>query len=598
MATIDFEKQSVLIGPNNCGKSTIIDALALVLGRDRMVRNLTEHDFYGSNPNSDQRIKIVVTLVGFENNDPDYNLEWFREGRAVPKWYDPNEKVVEPEKNSPDHLLAAQIAFFARFDWEDLTIESIRCFYDDDSIEDPFDDELVVKVPSGLLSEIGFFLVPTSRTWEKMISFGSELFKRVITNIGQVPGEVIIKERDRLRNPDTPLDSTKELGEMVNRINQDLSRLFPQHPKLQLRLTRTDCESLLETIIPHYELDDGFSLPASRHGTGILSLQTIMLLLEYGRFRIEQGKNLIIAVEEPEIHLPPGLQRILLHRIESVTDQSITTTHSPNIAAYYRPTEVFVLSKINGELKANPLVEKPLTHDTCNGVRKLLRDNRFSVVSALMHEYLIIPEGRIDFEWLQNLTTCVEVNSGGNMQEKCEYTLFGCVSGIIPTQDSAILPTFEVLSKVKSDLVVLVDGDSAGDEYIEMLIEIPEPPRCIIQWARGWVIEDVVFWILEPKIEEFISSLSNYLGYTISSKDELKELLKNKSGRDRLGIKGDYQAYEFITGEISEHKECVERAKELLDSLSQVILYPEKENKHYTKKDVSSEKCSVLVWKP
>lgn len=47
---VDFTDHSVPIGPGNCGKTTIVEALALLFGRDRLVRNLTEHDFYGENP--------------------------------------------------------------------------------------------------------------------------------------------------------------------------------------------------------------------------------------------------------------------------------------------------------------------------------------------------------------------------------------------------------------------------------------------------------------------------------------------------------------------------------------------------------------------
>ena len=51
------------VGPNNCGKSTIIEALALLLGRDRLIRDLTEHDFFGSDPVAADRISIVATLI-------------------------------------------------------------------------------------------------------------------------------------------------------------------------------------------------------------------------------------------------------------------------------------------------------------------------------------------------------------------------------------------------------------------------------------------------------------------------------------------------------------------------------------------------------
>lgn len=47
---VRFSPHTVLVGPNNCGKTTVIEALALIFGRDRMIRRLTEHDFHGSNP--------------------------------------------------------------------------------------------------------------------------------------------------------------------------------------------------------------------------------------------------------------------------------------------------------------------------------------------------------------------------------------------------------------------------------------------------------------------------------------------------------------------------------------------------------------------
>ena len=81
-AIIRFGEHDVVVGPNGSGKSTIIDALSLVFGRTRLVRDLTEHDFYGSCPEATSRIRIVATLGGFAGNDPDQHDGWFREGRA------------------------------------------------------------------------------------------------------------------------------------------------------------------------------------------------------------------------------------------------------------------------------------------------------------------------------------------------------------------------------------------------------------------------------------------------------------------------------------------------------------------------------------
>lgn len=72
---VRFSSHTVLVGPNNCGKTTVIEALALLFGRDRMIRRLTEHDFFGSNPQPADRIQLVATVIGFEGDDPGQHLD-------------------------------------------------------------------------------------------------------------------------------------------------------------------------------------------------------------------------------------------------------------------------------------------------------------------------------------------------------------------------------------------------------------------------------------------------------------------------------------------------------------------------------------------
>jgi predicted ATP-dependent endonuclease of OLD family len=86
-ADIRLDDHTAIIGANSSGKSTIIDALSLVFGRSRLVRELTEHDFCGSCPTATCRIRIIATLGGFGGNDPNTHYDWFREGRENPGRY-------------------------------------------------------------------------------------------------------------------------------------------------------------------------------------------------------------------------------------------------------------------------------------------------------------------------------------------------------------------------------------------------------------------------------------------------------------------------------------------------------------------------------
>src|SRR3546814_9481224 len=103
-----FHELTTLIGPNNAGKTTITEALALVLGRDRLVRPLTEHDFHGSTPEALDRIKIVATLTGYVPNRSDQHPDWFRWGRATIKWLDADTGEVKPESTKPTDQLRSE----------------------------------------------------------------------------------------------------------------------------------------------------------------------------------------------------------------------------------------------------------------------------------------------------------------------------------------------------------------------------------------------------------------------------------------------------------------------------------------------------------
>ncbi|WDQ98436.1 AAA family ATPase [Devosia sp. J2-20] len=338
---VSFANHTVFVGANNAGKTTILEALALLFGRDRMVRALTEHDFFGSNPEAPDRIRLIATLVDFTGDDPAQHLDWFRDGRGIPKWWNSVDDSVHPQRADPQWRLACQVAFTARFDRHSLEVETARYFHDDDGVGDVFTDDVAIAFPGHLVREIGLFLVPASRTWDRTLSFGSELFRRVVAAGGGQPSASVLGERDRLRQPEASLENDENLSPIVARLNEELQGFFRGMPRLHLRVTSTDSDGLLEAVIPHYAREDmALPLPARRHGSGMLSLQHLLLLLQFGRIRSENHEGFWMALEEPELHVPPAMQRRLVSRIQSLSTQTFVTTHSPMVAALSDPAGV------------------------------------------------------------------------------------------------------------------------------------------------------------------------------------------------------------------------------------------------------------------
>ena len=166
------------------------------------------------------------------------------------------------------------------FKRSDLNGDIIRYFHDDDAIVEPFDEEVVQIVPPRLLGELGFFLVPAHRTWDKLVSFNSELFRRILDSSGSLEATEILAERDRLRLDEHRVDLQGSLKGLRDGINTELKHLLSRDPSVELRLTGTDSESLLYALIPHYRYGGSVFITAGRNDSGLLSLQTALLVLQ------------------------------------------------------------------------------------------------------------------------------------------------------------------------------------------------------------------------------------------------------------------------------------------------------------------------------
>ncbi len=554
---VRFGKHPVLVGDNNAGKTTLIEALTLLLGRDRLVRELTEHDFYGSFPQEADRIKLVATITDFPNDDPEQSSQWFREGRAVVKWLDETSGTVHPIRGNLAWKLCCQIAVQARFDNESLAVEMHRYFHDHDEPVDPFAEEMPAVVPGKLIQELSFYLVRASRTWDKVFSWGNELFKRTILTAAAQPASALLAERDRLRAPNQPIDADPGIEPLIQNLNNELALSFANAPQVQLRLTGTDSRSVMEAVSAHFAASDGFSIPAARQGSGLVSMQGLLLLLELGRARAAGGGEFLMALEEPEVHLSPSAQQRLVQRVQALSTQTFVTTHSPLVASMADPTSVLILKKHHGVLSAEPFLETPLPTTAQNWQRKFFQHSRIDVLSALMQPFLLVPEGRADFQLLRCILKPLMMTTGwvDSMSRP-----FGIEVGVVPTEDAKVVETYQLMSRLHGQVCCLVDGDGEGQRYVERLLATLAPPAAVIRWNDGAMIEDAIGWILAADEATVIANLNIPPMAPFTSAADVVDYLKEK--------KMDIVAYEIVAEAVAATPACRERAAELLSGLA------------------------------
>ncbi|MBU1098511.1 MAG: AAA family ATPase [Bacteroidetes bacterium] len=586
---IIFSDNAVLFGANCTGKSSIIDALTITCSKTPIHKELSEYDFFNANPKSSERFRIIVTIGGFSNNTPDDNLDWFRDGRAITKWWNKNQKTITINKENDDDLLCCQVGLAGRFDFLDLSVDTIRYFHDDDIQVDPFDEDKIVPFPSRLLDDIGLFVLPTLRLRENIISFNSYIFKNLLNKISNLPSDYIIKERDKFRNPEEPIEEISGIKEVVSRINDSFKELLPLNPELKLKFTQTDAESILRIISPHYSIDSKTALPAKRHGSGLLSLQFLLLLLELGKIKKQNGESFILLIEEPEIHISPNIQNQLIYKSFKDSDQVICSTHSPQIASFFSYTETIFLSNNKGSLFSKPFRNDLLTNDATQAQRKIFIDNRDIFIKSLLYPNLIIPEGRIDYEWLSKLISITESNEAYNLKQPKENS-FGTLYGVIPTHNASIVDTYKELSGFNKNIIIIVDGDTQGSAYISDIKAKITSPIIIIQWGDSFTMEDIIAFILKADETAVIKQIKENIDNSINTFEEFLAKLKSENE-----YKGNYLVHLEIASIIRNNGLCVLRTISFLEKLNKTIMdvlagpISELDNR-------STDQCKIVVW--
>lgn len=586
-AEIVLGRHCVLVGANNAGKTTIIDAISLVLGRGDLRHRLFEYDFYGGSPTPSSRITITAVITGFDSNNPaDYPDLFHHERGGVPMWWDTSDTMlhVEPENG---RLLAVEVGFCARFDDELLEDEYLPYFVEDDG--DPFLEEDLRRVRRGFIRDVGLFLVPARRTWDALWSFRSSLFRKVLESEKAVPGRSIRLLRDSLRQPSSRLEDEQPFTSLVQRLNRELDAfLRPETAELCFRPTAGDTPAVLDSIVPHVQSRAGIHLPIGHHGSGVVSLQTLLLLMEFGRRRREADDNFILAAEEPELHLHPGQHRRLVGRIRGVASQSIVTTHSPQIASFYRPSEILVVhTSRDGVLTAQPLLA-PDERPERNPLIRLFTLYRAEVCEAVMNDVVVVPEGKTDFRWLRGLALESITAEGWDPTATEQAAL---PLGVLPTQSSSIIETVQMLMPAVPRLLPLLDGDVAGRQYIKRLRQLTSSPKRVVRWKNEWTIEDVVAWVLNAE-DMNLGEVKHLLLDTDITPATLASSLRSDS------LKSRWDQQEILAGLVGTSVARATRARRFLNGLAHIGLGTEPDSLFIQDARLSTAETEVWIFDP
>lgn len=401
-----FADNTLLVGGNNVGKSTVCEALDLVLGPERTSRRpvVDEHDFHRSTYVDADKKPVPIIIRAVVVDLPDEARRRF--GGHLRRWNDTDRSFVDDLENGAEHAddegvtWALQVSFRARYDAVEDDFEADTFFEHPLPELDELDDEEASSLGEGRdrftrahKRLCGFVYLRALRTGSRALGLQrGSLLDTVLRLSEEGSAEMWMETLRQMRDLDPAIGAIPDLESLLTQIreraggfvrlagNEDATAFFASD------LTREHLREVVRLFVATGPSDH--AVPFTRQGTGTVNLLVFALLTMIAD--LKERQSVIFAMEEPEIALPPHTQRRVARFVKREMGQAIVTSHSPYVIEQFEPNEIVMLShESGGDVEGMPI-------DPVGIKLKSYRSQRRQFSEAILSRGVLVVEGETE----------------------------------------------------------------------------------------------------------------------------------------------------------------------------------------------------------
>ena len=411
-AELKFDGHCLMVGPNNIGKSTICEALDLVLGPDRTSRfpPIEEFDFYnakyfiqgeveGEEPRAIPiKIEVVLTDINPEvENRCAQHLEF---------WNTAEKRLLDEgeidQANPPLVVSCLRLETIGVYNPEEDEFEA-QTYY---SHSPSAGIDKLDKVGKDVKRMFGFLYLRAIRTGSRALSLERGSLLDVILRLQGSRAGLWEKAIERLRDLDIERDAT-HLDPVLKSIEERLGKYISSEANgraTKLHVSQLTREHLRKTMAFFLSMSsDQTPVPFQHVGTGTLNVLVLALLSFIAELK---PSSVIFAMEEPEIALPPNTQRRIADYLLRSTTQAFVTSHSPFVIERFTPEQTLLLHR---DKNANVTAKKVSEAGDLKG-NDFKRYARRGLTECMLGKGAIIVEGLAEFHALPVAARIMEEN--------------------------------------------------------------------------------------------------------------------------------------------------------------------------------------------
>ncbi len=436
---------TVLVGENNTGKTSVLEALrlCLVAVKSDKACNFTEFDFF-----RDDACKCLASCK------PITLTLTYLETEAYP-WPDHITQALNEVIVGSDYSVI-KLRVSSKFDPDSGEIAQNWCFLDD------ADNEMVSK--NGLIKDLRrlrpFFFQTALRAAKDEFHGQSTYWASFLKNKDIDEATRTVLEDELLAVNRKIVDahaSFKQVAEEVKRISElvavgrvDAVTVDPA-PADVYRCLRYGTEVNLLTA-------SNARIPIRSHGEGTQSLSVLLLFSAYLKTRlqadVDKQAEPIIAIEEPEAHLHPNAVRAVWQLLNDLPGQKIIATHSGDILSEVPLESLRRMNRLGAGTECKAIPGNLLTNEEARKFNHHVRRNRGELLFA--RSWLLV-EGETDVSVFAECAELLEVDLHRLGIRIVECSQAGGPGIFIKVADALGIGWH-----------LVADGDPGGQKYVEV----------------------------------------------------------------------------------------------------------------------------------
>ena len=426
-----LEQNNVLIGENAWGKSSLLDALTLLLSPEFDLYHFVREDFWfppGDIQGREHHLHIILT---FRENEP---------GRHRVRRYRPLSSCWVPCDDGYQRV-------FYRLEGEladDDSVMTLRSFIDGEGKVLELDD----------IDELARHLVRLM----PVLRLRDARFMRRIHN-GTVPHSPQIEitarqldflSRELVHHPQNLTDGQIRQG--LSAMVQLLEHYFAEQSSAQSRHRLMRRHSHDEQRSWRYLdiINRMIDKPGGRSHRVILLGLFSTLLQAKGTVRLDRDARPLLLIEDPETRLHPIMLSVAWHLLNLLPLQRVTTTNSGELLSLTPVEHVCRLVRESSRVSAWRLGPGGMNAEDS---RRIAFHIRFNRASSLFARCWLLVEGETE-TWVIN-----------ELARQCGHHFDAEGVKVIEFAQSGLKPLIKFARRMGIEWHVLVDGDEAGKKY-------------------------------------------------------------------------------------------------------------------------------------